>query len=343
MKPHTLSEILLVNGIKEVANEDTDIEEYVRGGAGWAAYLATNLGSTGFVKALTNYETAFIDPMTAEILRDMGIEDDYVGLLLYANSLMDDEDFKEANDLSNYRIRGPELIPAILHKTLHKDLEAVRATAGSVHPHQINMATNAIISQLMVASNVEEVAELNPLLSAEALAKATWVGPTGLGDSMMVKQSMRATDPTFKGVFGYYSPDSEKVGVNRSLTYGTIVRGRRGMLHSAEANSPAELLSLGELVQPFTARHADPPRIGMNSKQATHSLPIRGASPNLVVTGVERSLGYIVPKTFAYRARAPGKIISIDEKAQVMRLGYDDGKEAVVDLSARSIKNSGGG
>ena len=38
-----------------------------------------------------------------------------------------------------------------------------------------------------------------------------------------------------------------------------------------------------------------------------------------------------------------GRVASVDEKAQLMKLQYDDGSTAYVDLSPRSVKNSGGG
>ena len=38
-----------------------------------------------------------------------------------------------------------------------------------------------------------------------------------------------------------------------------------------------------------------------------------------------------------------GKVVSVDAKEQLMKLEYEDGSTAFVDMSPRSVKNSGGG
>ena len=84
-------------------------------------------------------------------------------------------------------------------------------------------------------------------------------------------------------------------------------------------------------------------RIGMQSKQATHTMPIRKHTPLLVGSGAEKALASAISNTFAYKARTAGRVLSIDDKLQLAKLQYDDGEVAYIDLSPRSNKNSGGG
>ena len=81
----------------------------------------------------------------------------------------------------------------------------------------------------------------------------------------------------------------------------------------------------------------------MQSKQGTHTLPIKKHTPLLVGSGAERSIAHAIGSTFAWKSRMAGRIEAFDAPNDLVRLRYDDGQLAYVDVSARSVKNSGGG
>jgi hypothetical protein len=81
----------------------------------------------------------------------------------------------------------------------------------------------------------------------------------------------------------------------------------------------------------------------MQSKQGTHTLPIKKHTPLLVGTGAERSLAYAIGNTFAWKAQKDGRVGLIDKQNGLVRLDYSDGTKAYIDVNARSVKNSGGG
>ena len=94
-------------------------------------------------------------------------------------------------------------------------------------------------------------------------SKVTWTGLNGLGDETMVTRSMRAFHPSMKGIFGYYTPDSSKVGVNRALSYNTMInttRGYMGSFDNSNNTDATKLLTLNELLNPFASVHSDPPK-----------------------------------------------------------------------------------
>jgi hypothetical protein len=343
--PNRIRHSLLLNGLKELDSEDTNIGDYIASGLGWINHIADVLGGPGHAKALINYQSSFIDPITKDLLTEMNLPTDMSGVLLLANNMLEDNIYKEPNDMSNYRMRGPELINSILYKVLHKEMEKVRATRESATPQRLLFNQSEVIKQVQMASNVEEVSELNPLLEAELRGKATWTGAAGgLSDSQTVNRGMRAFHSTMHGIFGYYSPDSIEIGVKRTLAFNTGVKDVRGRF---DMNSPKDdasrVLSLGELISPFTSQHSDPPRIAMQSKQATHTMPIVKHTPLLVGSGVEKSLANAVSNTYTYKAKYDGKVISIDEEHNLVKLKYADGSFAYIDMAPRSIKNSGGG
>jgi hypothetical protein len=341
-----LRDSLLMNGLKEVEDGGQPIGDFGPGGPGWVGAAAARLGTPGRARALKNLEVSFIDPVAAELLREDGLPTDLGGVLLYASSLLGTNQHLDDNDMASYRIRsGPELVPAVLYRTLHREMERVRATRESAAPQRLSVASNQILKELSSnASNVEECADLNPLLEAELRGKASWTGAAGgQGGGDTVTRAQRSYHPSMKGIFGYYSPDSAEIGVKRTIAYGAGIRDTRGRLEPGAGAGAPGLLALGELMSPFTAQHSDPPRIGMQSKQGTHTLPVREHTPLLVGSGAERALAYSIGNTFAWKSRAAGVVAKVDEANQLARVDYDDGKSAYVDLSARSVKNSGGG
>ncbi len=197
------------------------------------------------------------------MLQDDGLPNDMAGVLIYTSNMLSDNNFTESNDMSSYRLRGPELINTILYKVLHKEMEKVRATRESASPQKLMVNQSDVMRLVQGASNVEEVSELNPLLEVELRGKAAWTGAAGgLSGGRTVNRSMRAFHKSMKGIFGYYSPDSAEIGVKRTLSYSSSVKDVRGRFDLNLTNIDAsQLLALGELITPFVAQHADPPRI----------------------------------------------------------------------------------
>jgi hypothetical protein len=299
--PKRIRDSLLMNGLKELDTDDTPMADFGPGGNGWVEHIADRLGSPGHAKALVNYQASFIDPMTRDLLEAEGLPTDMAGVLLHASNMLEDNRHSESNDMASYRLRGPELINALLYKTLHKEMERVRATRESASPQKLLVNQNDVMRAVQGASNVEEVSQLNPLLEAELRGKATWTGASGgLSDGRTVNRAMRAYHKSMKGIFGFYSPDSAEIGVKRTLAFGAAVKDVRGRFdHEIAKSDAAQVLALGELISPFTAQHSDPPRIGMQSKQATHTMPIRKHTPLLVGSGAEKALASAIGNTYA--------------------------------------------
>ena len=257
-----MRDLMLTNGLKELTTEERPMSDFGPAGMGWVDHIADRLGSPGHARGLINFQASFIDPMTRELLSDEGLPTDMAGVLLHCNGLLEDNRYAEANDMVNYRIRSLELINTILYKVLHTEMQKVRMTRESATPQKLAISQGEIIRQLVGASNVEEVKELNPLDEAEVRGKATWTGAMGgLGDGRTVTRAMRAFHPSMHGLFGYYSPDSGEIGVKRTLTFGAGVTDVRGRIAIGKpVDGATRSLALGELISPFTAIHSDPPR-----------------------------------------------------------------------------------
>lgn len=261
-KPERIRDSILLNGLKELSTEDASMTDYAAGGIGWVDYIADRLGSPGHAKALVNYQTSFIDPMTKDLLHRAALPTDMAGVIIHASNMLENNTHSDPNDMASYRIRGPELINTMLYKILHREMERVRATRQSASPQRLMVNQAELIRMVQGASNVEEVSELNPLLEAELRGKATWTGAAGgLGDGRTVNRAMRAYHPSMQGIYGFYSPDSAEIGVKRTLSFGTSVTDVYGQFDlDVPKDHASQNLALGELITPFVATHADPPK-----------------------------------------------------------------------------------
>ena len=68
------------------------------------------------------------------------------------------------------------------------------------------------------------------------------------------------------GIFGYFTPVSAEVGVNRSLSMNPKIINTRGYLdHNKTLDDYGmdNLYGIGELLNIYTATHADPMRINI--------------------------------------------------------------------------------
>jgi len=143
------------------------------------------------------------------------------------------------------------------------------------------------------------------------------------------------------GTFGFFSPFSSQVGIVRSLSMNPNITSIRGFIESNEkdSKSSSELLSPIELLNPFTAGHADPPRISMAITQNKHTTPGVKQSKPLVNSGMHKSLAHVIGNDFVKKAQEDGKVEKIDQVNNVIILAYDDGTKGIVDISNSLIKN----
>jgi hypothetical protein len=148
------------------------------------------------------------------------------------------------------------------------------------------------------------------------------------------------------GLLALNTPDSSKVGVVRQMSYNPKIVNTRGMIDTeigAESMSVADMASPAELLSPFTVRHADPPRQGMQVTQSKHIIPSMDTAKPLFSTGMEKALPHIVSTDFVHKAKQDGFVKRLDEANEIMVIEYKDGSHDVVDLSPQPAKNSNGG
>jgi hypothetical protein len=255
---------LLVNGLKDMTTEDNDFKDFGKEGNAYNDYFRS-IGRVRFGKALSNFYSLFLDPITKEILKDHQIPDTLTEAFLYCNTLLQNPSFNKKNDISIYRVRNTELINAVLYKIIAKNIENFRKQGLSQHStSSLTLPNNTLIKELLESPIVEDVALLNPVREVENLSKTNYKGFGGspFGHARG-SEEVRNYDKSFIGIFGVTTPDNNSVGVTRKLSQNSMIKSIRGYLQTSNSDdmNATNLLSTGELLNSFTATHSDPPRI----------------------------------------------------------------------------------
>jgi hypothetical protein len=259
-----LRNTLLLSGLSTAATEEYDFEEFDTK----APYVETfyNLfGSRNMGKGFHNTVSLMVDPITLDVLKHLSLPENIYDILLYANTLLEDTSYQRMNDMSSYRIRGAEQVNAYLYKILADSFATYKNTMMAGNPIKMSVPQDALIKRLLESPTVDEYSVLNPSLEIEKIGAATYKGLSGINMDMAYTKDIRAYDPSMKGILAMSSPDSDKVGVVRQLTYDPAIKNTRGFLDTDPntKNNSTSLYGPAELLSSFTAKHADPPRIGI--------------------------------------------------------------------------------
>ena len=101
-------------------------------------------------------------------------------ILLYANSLLESNDYKNNNDMNNFRLRGTEQVNAILYKLLADAYRKYKDTSKNGNPIKVSLQQDILLKKLVENQTVDEASDLNPSLELEKISSVTYKGVGGV-------------------------------------------------------------------------------------------------------------------------------------------------------------------
>jgi DNA-directed RNA polymerase beta subunit len=141
------------------------------------------------------------------------------------------------------------------------------------------------------------------------------------------------------------TPFAGAVAIQRSLTLNPKLSTTRGFIPTIDQDKlgPENRLSAAEMLSFATPTRADPPRTAMEISQSKHGVPVIHATKQLLSSGMDRTIPYMISDKFCFKAKKDGKVDSLDKDNQVAVLKYDDGTYDAIDLKETLWKNSNSG
>lgn len=342
-----LENTMLLNILYAMSTEEYDIEDFDTDGP-FMDYLVDKMNQPMYVKQtlMINLDK-MIDPISRAVLTDLGLPTDIYDLLLLANNMLINNKYKNLNDMTNYRIRGNEVVAAALYETLataHKNYQQYKMNGNA---RNITIKRNELISKLIAQNNINSLSLLNPIAELEDAYQCSAKGLKGVNLSRAYTLEMRSYDETMQGYLsGNATSYSGSVGITRGLSFNPKLNNIRGYITDNSKNkslSAANTLSVTEMLSPFTSAKADAPRAAMNVSQTKHLVPVKVMHKPLFGSGVSKSIGHLISDSFCFKAKKNGIVEEIDNVNKLVILLYDDGTRDSIDISEIMVKNSNSG
>lgn len=305
-------------------------------------------GSGYIAGGLMNYYDFMIDPITLKVLKILNYPEDIVSLIIYANNLLADNDYKSDMNLSMYRLRDTEIIPAILYYEMTRAYSRYRATYNNNNPVKISVDPDCVIKALNNVPTVEPYSKLSPIVEVRQNSIASMRGYSGMNQDEAYKQEKRVFDDSMFGIVGVSTDIAGNCGKERQLVLEPKVKNALGMFEITDLKDVHKLEDINletpvEMLCPGGLRHDDPVRTAMASKQSGHTIPVAHQSPLLVSNGFDQTIQYRTCDDFSVVAKEDGTVIDLDPKVQIMVIQYKSGEQRMINLAPTIAKNGGGG
>lgn len=338
---------LILNGLVDIPTEEYEFLEFSDKDIYYDIFQKM-FGRRNIGVAFENFDQLFIDPITKEILKDMNLPTNFIDLIIYANSLLENNAYDLDGDLKNYRVRTNELVNAHLYKLLSKAYENYRVSADNRTPTKFNIKRDDLKKDMMSSQIMEEYSTLNPIYEIDRMRATSFKGPGGCNVDNAFSIAKRAYNDTMVGVLAQSSPVSANVGISRILSLNPNIKSLRGYIEPGDPKKlkdvdATKMLSGAELLLPMTATHDDSQRISMASTQSRHTIATMDSDTPLFGYGMDKVLPKVISDRFAFKAKEDGEIIEVNEKLGYMAVRYKSGKTDIVDLTNRQALNTGSG
>lgn len=314
-----------------------------------APYLDIIESQTGMRSTASGYDSFYdnmIDPITKQILEQMGYPTDFVGLLIAANTLLADNSYHSEIDMSQFRVRNNEIIAAVLYSVVSEAYTKYRRTAMNRNPMKISIPKNAVIKEIMALNTLEDYSIINPITEKEKLRSISAKGHFGINMDKAYTQEKRSFDKSMTGLMAISTSPDANCGVVRELTMEPKIIDSRGFIDVDKPNeeiNDANMFSYAEALTPLGVTRDDSIRTAMATKQSKHIIPVAYMSPVLISSGIEKTLPYTISKDFAVKAEDNGVVESFDKATGMMIVKYNNGNHEAINLNPVVVKNGAGG
>lgn len=333
---------LLMNGLKECDTDNYSIKQ-INSKPMYLDFL-DNYGGRILSDGLDNFYQLMIDPQTKEVLIKYKLPTTYMELLAYSNLLLADNKYIEHTSLKSNRYRSNEIIAGYLYQELSKAYGDYRTQLkkGKTDATVVIKKT-AVIDALMADPTSGDMSTLNALNEFESLSAVGFKGLAGMNSDRGYGLDKRIFDKSMVNILGAATGFAGNVGITRQATVDMNIEGRGYLkIEDNPKMSTTKSFTATELLTPFGPTRDDSMRTAMNFIQTSkHGMRIENGVPQLVTTGMDQALPYMITDTFAFKSKEAGKVIKKTDNYMIIK--YKSGRTDFVDLRDNVQKNSNGG
>lgn len=265
------------------------------------------------LKELNNLRDLFLDPITIDVLEQIGEPTEFLKLLLKANQLLDNYSHPDINDPAHSRIRGYDRVPGLMYRALVESVREykIRGRSGS----KVNLDPYKVWNFITQDSTVKSCEELNPVLNLKEIEAVTLTGADGLSKDATPKE-LRRFHPNDAGLMSEATVDSSDVALNLYLVPYAKLKGVRGLVDSDakdHVENKSKVFSSSVQLAPMSDGD-DAKRINFVNVQYSHTIPSEGYVQPIIRSNYEYVVPYKVSSMYAVMASEDGTVLSVTDK-----------------------------
>lgn len=331
LKRHTKEADLIFSGFQEydkiLRNYEADLFNHK------AVYLnilmAKGMGAI-YIRQLDSLEASFIDPISKEVLEQMGEPQTFLGLLLRSCEMLSNYNHPRPMATNSMRIRGYERFAGTVYKELMLAIRTYKSQ-NLVGRSKINISPYQIWNAIMSDPAVKIVEDINPIQNLKESEIVTYSGTGGRNRETMTKPT-RAYDPDNFGVISQDTVDSSNVGTVAYMSANPNLTNLRGTITQDKEINPTRVTSTATLISPCAAND-NPKRMMFINTQHSHTIASSAYRQPYVRTGYDPVLARRNTALFCASADEDGVVESVDKKGMVVK--YASGKTVGIELGRR--------
>ncbi len=240
---------LIFAGLNAFDLKDTPIAEFENKDI-YYDLLAKKGFSLNYIKGIDTHFDFFIDPITADVLKQMHEPTNFKDLTIRATALLSTEEHMNPSSSSNFRYRGYEMIPALVYNEIARGLDRYRnKSLGATNVFSIN--AEAVKQRFLQDQLVSNTDGLNPI---QDLRERTQFSHTGFGgrdiETFMINDRKFTDDA--RGVISEGTVAGSNVAVVAQMSMDPNIVNTRGMTvaKSTSELTPTSMLSTTALLLP---------------------------------------------------------------------------------------------
>lgn len=208
-----------------------------------------NIGAR-HIREMDLIDKLFCDPITTEVLKEMGEPQTFRGLLMRSAEMILDDQHPDTTDMNYMRIRGYERFSGAIYSEMLTAIRAFNSKAAKANS-RIEMNPYAVWKRITEDPSVSLLDEINPIENLKQTEAVTFAGTGGRIKRAMTKET-RVYHPNDMGVISEATKDSSDVSINTYLSANPKLKSLRGLKSQFDIkdDGATSLLSTSALLAP---------------------------------------------------------------------------------------------
>jgi hypothetical protein len=286
--------------------------------------------SPNYLRGIDATFDLFVDPITYDVLLQMGKPTKFDELLIEATRMLQNHEHKEPSSIVNMRMRSFERLNAVLYNQLSRDFANYKKRKSPGTKFSIN--PQSVIQRILQDQAMVGVENINPIHDLKVRTSFTMTGVGGRSQEAFVVND-RIYPKDGPGILSEATPDSGAVAITATSPPNPTIANVRGFVSPTDVTKlePSQLISVPALLMPASTQD-DAKRTNMISIQLSHMLPTKEGSSFRTRTGYERVIAHTTSAMYAYTAKQDGQVIDVDDKLGTCKIQYKDGSKHVLNF-----------